>query len=84
MSHTAGRLSHWLDRVIDADERYICGACDIRFPGRIEGISHVEACHPEFARMVTNVVADHDRTPDSEPALALSLGATNPLMPALG
>lgn len=83
MSRAAGRLSRWLDRVIDADERYICGACDIRFPGRTEGISHVEACHPEFATVAT-AVADHDWTPAGEPALARSLGATSPLMPALG
>lgn len=84
MSHATGRLTRWMDRILDADERYICAACDDRFPGRSEGISHVMACHPEFAGMLANEPVDQHWTPDSEPVPARPLGTTRPLMPVLG
>jgi hypothetical protein len=81
MSRATGRFSRWMDRIIDADERYICAACDDRFPGRHEGISHVLACHPEFAGMLTTEAVD--QAPVIEPVAARPLGATRPFAPAL-
>lgn len=53
MSRSLVRLSCWLQRVMDADERYICAACDDRFAGRTEGIAHVVAHHPEYSAALT-------------------------------
>ena len=84
MTRAAARLSRWLDGVIDADRRYICGSCDDRFPGRAEGMAHVLAFHPEFAGTFPTELADPAWTPVSEPAMARPLGTTRPLMPVLG
>jgi len=81
MNRLAARFSRWMDQILDADERYICAVCDDRFPGRYEGTSHVVACHPEFAGMLTTV--DHDRTPVCEPVPARPSGATRPLVAVL-
>ncbi|HEX5336262.1 MAG TPA: hypothetical protein VFW55_10290 [Propionicimonas sp.] len=72
-------LARWMNRIIDADERHICGCCDDRFPGRAEGVAHVIACHPEFAGAV-----DRDWTPVSEPVPVRPLGTTRPFMPVWG
>ncbi len=83
MSITAG-LSRWMNRIIDADERYICGCCDDRFPGRAEGVAHVVACHPEFAGAFANEPFDHDWKPVSEPVPARPLSTPRPFMPVWG
>jgi hypothetical protein len=54
MSHGTGRFSRWVNRVLDADERYICATCDDRFPGRTEGVVHVAACHPEVSTVLAS------------------------------
>ena len=53
------RISAWLKRVLDTDERVICGCCDERFAGRAAGLSHVVACHPEYAAACANERLDH-------------------------
>lgn len=83
MNRVTSRFSRWMSQVLDADERYICGVCDDRFPGRYEGTSHVVACHPEFAGMLTTENVDQDWTPASEPMTARPLGATRPLVAVL-
>lgn len=83
MSRAAGRISRWMNRILDADERYICAACDERFPGRFEGVSHVTACHPEFAGMLTTDSIGRHWTPASEPVPVRPLGTTRPLQPVL-
>ncbi len=47
-----GRASAWLDRVVEADPRYICAACDDRFPNHALGAEHVWRCHPEYEGVV--------------------------------
>jgi hypothetical protein len=84
MSRSAGRFSRWVNRVLDADERYICGSCDDRFPGRTEGVAHVVACHPQFAGVFATEAADNEWTPASEPLPACPLGTTRPFMPVWG
>lgn len=83
MNRLTGRFSRWMDQVLDADERYICAVCDDRFPGRYEGTSHVVACHPEFAAMLTTETVDHARTAVCEPVTARPSGATRPLVAIL-
>ena len=80
MSITAG-LSRWMNRILDTDERYICGCCDDRFPGRAEGVSHVVSCHPEFAGAFANEPFDRDATPASEPMPSRLLSTPRPFMP---
>jgi hypothetical protein len=84
MSSSAGRLSRWMNRVLDADDRYICGCCDDRFPGRPEGVAHVIACHPEFAGFFAKEPVDHDWRPLSEPVAVRPLGTSRPFMPVWG
>jgi hypothetical protein len=84
MSPATGRISALLSRFLDSDERVICGCCDERFAGRAAGISHVVACHPEYAATCTNAPIDHPWTPASEPPPAPPLGATRPFMPVWG
>jgi len=43
-----GRVSGWLDRMVESDPRFICAACDDRFPSRALGAEHVWRCHPEY------------------------------------
>ena len=83
MSRATGRISAWLSRFLDSDERVICGCCDERFAGRAAGISHVVACHPEYAATCTNEPIDH-RWPANDAPPAPSLGATRPFMPVCG
>ena len=40
--------STWLDRVIEADERIVCAACDDRFWTQEDGVAHVLRHHPEY------------------------------------
>jgi hypothetical protein len=82
MSRAVGRLSRWLERVMDADERFICAACDDRFADRSDGITHVMHCHPEFATAFTSEVVAHGRTtiPDACPPRAVG-STSRPLMP---
>ena len=49
MSRGQSAFGRWLQRVLDADTRYICAACDDRFRCRTEGVEHVLRCHPEFS-----------------------------------
>ncbi len=77
-------LRRWVNRIIDADERYICGCCDDRFPGRAEGVAHVVAFHPEFAGAFANEPVDHAWTPASEPVPMRPLGTPRPFMPVWG
>jgi hypothetical protein len=46
------RFDHWLDRMLQSDDRYICAACDDRFTSRSQGIAHVLHCHPEYQGVV--------------------------------
>lgn len=46
------RFDRWLDRVLPADERFICAACDDRFHARAQGVEHVLRCHPEYQGVV--------------------------------
>ncbi len=46
------RFDRWLDRVVLADDRYICAACDDRFHSRIQGVEHMLHCHPEYTGVV--------------------------------
>ncbi len=84
MSRIPGRFSAWMNRVLDSDERFICGCCDDRFAGRAAGVSHVVACHPEFAAAFTNEPLDHAWTPATEPVPARPVAATRPFMPVWG
>ncbi|MCC6495347.1 MAG: hypothetical protein IT193_03710 [Propionibacteriaceae bacterium] len=81
MSRAQGRFGRWLQRVLDADTRYICAACDDRFRCRIEGIEHVLRCHPEFG--CVSLEATDVRPAVVEPVLtrAPATTATRPLVP---
>lgn len=46
------RFGGWLDRLLLADNRYICGGCDDRFQSRSQGIEHVQRCHPEYRGVI--------------------------------
>lgn len=85
MSRAQGRLALWLQRVIDADGRYICAACDDRFADRTDGITHVMHCHPEYASMLAGATVAHGRThaPDVTPPRVVG-NPTRPLVPAAG
>lgn len=85
MSRARGRLSLWLERVIDADERYICAACDDRFANRGDGITHVVHCHPEYASVLAGTTIGHGRTSSPDVCPPRTVGTpTRPLVPAAG
>jgi hypothetical protein len=84
MMGALGRLPRWLQRTIDADERYICAACDDRFAGRSDGIAHVLDCHPEFAGIFSQEISGNQLMPVAEPSRPRSVGATRPLVAAAG
>lgn len=46
------RLSARIERILNADSRYVCAACDERFPNATAGIEHVARCHPEYRGVV--------------------------------
>lgn len=57
------RLAAWFDRLMKADERYVCGVCDDRFFDRTEGTDHILRCHPEFRTVMV-----YEGQPDASPA----------------
>jgi hypothetical protein len=84
-SQALGRLSRWLQQIIDSDERYICAACNDRFLGRGEGVAHVVRCHPDYAGVLANEAIDPGQRPFAEPCPTRTIvPATRPLMPAAG
>lgn len=46
------RLSSRIERILNADSRYVCAACDERFPSASAGVEHVVRCHPEYRGVV--------------------------------
>ena len=84
-SQAFARLSRWLQRSINTDERYICAACDDRFPGRDEGVAHVVHSHPEFAGALADEVINSGWRQVVQPCPTPTVPApTGPLMPAAG
>lgn len=83
ITRALGRFSVWLEKTIDADERYICASCEDRFPGRSAAIEHVIHCHPEFAGVYANESAGREQSPETCPR-GLMPGTALPLVPAAG
>ena len=85
MGRAIGRLCFWLQRTMDTEERFICAACDDRFPGRSAAIQHVIHCHPEFAAVYAAETAGHgwEQSPESCPQPVMPGGAL-PLIPSAG
>ena len=83
MSRGLGRLSLWLQRTMDAEERFICAACDDRFPGRSAAIEHVIHCHPEFAAVYADETGRRRDSSESCPQRPVP-GTALPLVPSAG